>query len=736
MDISTKLVPGKVVNEGIVSRENITPFAAQISSPAHFPDFACVTPRGKVKRDSVSTATFTEDFGDIMDPNGPYYNPIAVAIQKLGAAGQGTFSFRRLVGNEVQARVVFGVVLFVNQDVPNYLREPNGDYQFDETGKPKVNDKTPTVKGVVAYPAQRMVEEGDEVGAAVVVEVTAGDNDMVPAATKGKFYPMFEILSGIGDDYNSMYLSMGHRPGADWYEIANFVTSYGCFPFTLNTGERLDNGLRVPASTVSGTPDTTMTLFNVADDNNVRYGIQVALDHYTGRDVNRPVIARAAPFEGAFVYTANIDQVCQALYAAEYVDGTSTAPDVTSNKLPPRAIMNPLTFVDHNGKPYVHVLFGGNTVFAGSPQLSVSRVSMNHYFQADGGIDPYADATGKYPAAPKSWNPQRDGVWVTDAGTGELVTHKQYWEMNQIHLLAWLTSYRGSLDTKDVIRNRTSFMWDLGYNSEIKNMLISFLSRRKDIIVVPCATEYLVNKTQEQLYSTRESLYTRIAMIPESETYQSHACRAAINLWDGRVINEPTFGYFSLNIENMYAFAIAGGGADGKVYANLMPDNEGNRTLRIMHDPKVQFEDDDPAANNLIQGSITVTPLNATQFCRPALPTVYSNTESVLKDLTNVWSCICVEKLIQDLWITVSGNTQLSRQGYISRVKDGVEARIRENLGAVIPSYSVDPVFREDRPNSKSTMYVTTNLWFRKGVYMLNSVLEVRNEDSLGTEAQ
>ncbi|QMV29147.1 putative major tail sheath protein [Aeromonas phage AP1] len=101
----------------------------------------------------------------------------------------------------------------------------------------------------------------------------------------------------------------------------------------------------------------------------------------------------------------------------------------------------------------------------------------------------------------------------------------------------------------------------------------------------------------------------------------------------------------------MYAFAIAGGGEDGKVYANLMPDNEGNRTLRVMHDPLVQFEDDDPAANNLIQGSITVTPLNTSQFCRPALPTVYNSTESVLKDLPNVWACICVEKILQDEWI-------------------------------------------------------------------------------------
>lgn len=736
MDIDNKLVPGKVDNEGIVSRENITPFVAQISSPAHFPDFACVTPRGKVKRDSVSTSAFTQTFGDILDANSPYYNPVAVAIQALGTAGQETFSFRRLVGNEEQARIIMGAILFDDQDVPNYEREDDGSYVFDEAGKPKVHSTTPTVKGVVAYPAQLKASKDSPVGAAKTVEVTAGASDMVPAGTKGKFYPMYEMLSGIGDDYNRMYAAFGHPSTTDWYEVSRFVTNYGAFPFSMNIGQRLDNGMRVPATTVAGVPTVNLTLYDVVGANNVRYGIQVALDRFTGRDVNRPVTERPAPFDEAYVYTANIDKVCQILYAAEYVTGTAIPPDVLSNKLPTRAIMNPLTYVDHNGKPYVHVLFGGNTKFVTNPDLDVSRVSMNHYFQANGGVNPFADADGNFPNPPKSWNTQIDGPWIATAGTDDMITHKQYWEMNQILLEAYLVSYRGSLDTKDVIRNRTSFMWDLGFNSAIKDIMISFMGRRKDIIVVPCATEYLVKKSQEQLYSTREALHAKIAMIPESETFQSHACRASINLWDGRVINEPTFSRYSLNIDNMYAFAVAGGGADGKIYANLMPDNEGNRTLRIMHDPLVQFEDDDPAANNLIQGSITVTPLNATQFCRPALPTIYSETESVLKDLPNVWACICVEKILQDLWITISGNTQLGREGYIARMKDGAEARIRENLGAVISSYSVEPAFREDRPNSKSTMYTTTHLWFRKGVYMMNSVLEVRNEDSLGTDTQ
>lgn len=733
METFTKVIPGKVIQEGIVSRENLTTSTPVISSPAHFPDFACVTPRGPVKRATVSVSGFTEKFGDIMDPNGQFYNPIAVAIGVLGQAGQSSFSFRRLTANEEQARTILGVILFEGVQVPNYERDGNGDYKFDATGMPVPHKTTPAIPGVMAFPARVTNVTGVGIGEVKSIEVL-GDGNPVTTGKTGKFYPLFELISGIGDSYNSMYAAIGHSISSDWKEIARFITTYGAFPYTLNIGERLDNGLRVPATTTTGTPDATMTLFDMAGPNNVRYGVQVALDHYTGRDVNRPVETRPAPFETAHVYTMNLDKVCQILHKAEYTDGTGIAPEVLSNKLPVRAIMNPLTFVDHNGKPYIHIVQGTQLTIPADSKINTSRVSLNHYFQAVGGIDPYADKDGNYPEKPASWLEAFDGPWVAAAGTDALVTVKQYWEMTQALLLQYLTIYRNSLDMKDVIRNRTSVMWDMGYNEEVKDVMTSFLGKRKDILVIPCATEWLKKKTQEQLYSTAQALHTKLAMQPESETFQSHACRAAINLWDACVINEPTFGRFSINIDNMFAFAIAGGGADGKVYAELMPDNDGNRTLRVMHDPLVQFEDDDPAANNLVQGAITVTPLNTAQFCRPALPTVHNNTDSVLKDLPNVWTCIVVEKILQDLWITISGNTQLRKTGYVSRMKDGAEARIRELLGSVIVNWEVDPTFRENQPNAKSVMYTTTRLWFSKGVYMMNSVLEAYNEDSLAAQ--
>lgn len=729
METFSKVIPGRVVNEGIVSREEFASTTPVISSPAHFPDFAMCTPKGGTRRATVSVGGFSEKFGDTTDAFGMYYNPVALAIMKLGAAGQASFSFKRLVNNTVQARVLGGVAVF-SGDIPNYKRDVNGDYELDEAGNPVADETTPTVAGKWVCPATQYVK-GLEAGKATVIPVTAdASTPDIPVGAEGKFYPFYELEAGIGDAYNASYAAMGHSLNTDWNEIARFVINNGAYPFVLNMGTLLDNGLRVPFSTVNGSPDSTFTLFDLVSDQNVRYSLKSAVDAYTGKNVNRPTSDRDAPFNATIVYQNNINAVCNELYKAEYIDGGQIPPSILTNRMPKYAIMNPLDLVDHNGKPYHNIVFGGALNVAN--KLVGSRISLNHYQQANGGINPFADKDGKFPAKPATWVDAIDGEWIADTSDPDaIVSHKQCWEMNQMMYLAWLLEYQNSLDVKDVIRNRTSFMWDLGFNVEIKLAMIQMLNKRKDIIVVPCATEYLRTKTQEELYSTATMLNTRISMIPESETYKSHACRASINLWNARVIDEVTWNRFSLNLDTMYAFAVAGGGEDGKMYASLMPDHEGNRVLRIMHDPLVEFEADDPAANNLTNGSITVTPITTTQFCRPALPTVYDNVNSVLKDLTNVWKCVCVEKILQDLWIQVSGDTQIGREGYLAFVKDGAEARIRELFGSVISNWEVVTSFREDSPTSKSVMYAVTRLWFGKGVYMMNSVLEAYNEDSL-----
>lgn len=728
-----KVIPGRVLNDGIVSGEDLPAVQPIISSPAHFPDFAMVTARGPVKRATVGTGGFNAKFGATLGANSPFYNPIALGISKISAAGQASFSFKRLTANEEYARVTVGVVVFKGQQVPNYERNGDGSYKLDLTGQPVVDATTPKVPGVFVCPVILKSTIDTPFGSAKKLTIEAPAGLLVPADTEGDFYPLFELKSGIGNEYNSMYATVGHSVTTDWGDVATFIRDNGAFPFILNLGELLHSGQRVPAATVNGSLNVLFSLYPVQDDNEVRYGLPAAIGNFTGENVNRPVEVRPAPFDTAHVYEQYLNEVCGILFDAEHTTGGQEAPIVRTNRMPAQAVMNPLSLVNQNGHHYHHVVFGGNLDTA-DKKLKGTRISLNHYLQANGGIFPFADKDGKYPAAPDSWDEAKDGVWVTDLTSPIVVTHKQYWEMNQILLQGWLVSYRNSLDLQDVIRNRTSFLWDVGYNEAIKEELIQFLGKRKDLMVMLCATEYLVDKSIDQIYSTMQALNAKITSIPESEEYQTPTCRSSINLWDALVINEPLVNRYSLNIENMYAFAWAGGGQDGRIIASRMPDHEGNRTLRITHKPKVEFEADDPAANNLIAGAVTVTPLNVDQYCRPAYPTVYPITDEVLKDVPNVWKCIVAEKILQDLWIQVSGDSQIGRDGYVSFMKDNGETRIRELMGSVLGGWEVEPYFREDQPNSKSILYTRTHLWMGKAIYMMKSVLVSYNEDTLNTE--
>lgn len=737
METLSKVIPGKVINNGIVSRETFASTAPIISSPAHFPDYAAVTPKGSTKHGTVAMGSFTDKFGDTTDAFGMYYNPVTYAIQCLGKAGQASFGFKRLTNNQVKSRVIMGVAIFAG-DVPNYVRDSlTGDYSTDEAGDPLVDQDAPTLaNGRWVCPA--VLKSTGDVGSAKVFELTSDETTPdIPVGTAGKFYPLQELISGIGDYYNSSYATFGHATLTDWNEVTRFIEANGAFPFVMNIGTITTSGLRVPTATVNGVPDTTFTMFDVVTEDKVRYNLKAAVDAYTGNNVNRQVETVDAPFSEVYQYAANIAAVAKELYDAEYTGTNEVPPVVRSKRLPKHAIMNMWDLVNHAGVPYKYVVFGGNIkVQTAANTLTGTRVSLNHYMQSNGGINPFADVDGKYPAKPVKWDSAVNGEWIVDNSDPDVVlSHAQCWEMNQILLEAWLMEYKASLAFKDVIRNRVSFMWDVGYKQSIKDLLISFMSARKDFLVIPCATEYLRTKTQDEIYSTATMLNTRISMIPESEVYKSHACRAAINLWDARYIDELTWNRFSLNIDLMYAFAMAGGGEDGKIFAAQMPDHEGNRILRIAHDPLVQFEADDPAANNLTNGNITVTPITESQYCRPALPTVYDNINSVLKDLTNVWKCVCVEKVLQDQWILISGDTQLGKEGYLARVKDESEAIIRNRFGSVISNWEVVTAFKEASPTSKSVMYATTKLWLGKGVYMMDSVLEAYNEDSLAASA-
>lgn len=731
MSTFNKVVPGKMVNNGIVSGETFPTADTLTTSPAHFPDFAAVTPKGPVARKNTQAGDFETRYGTVSDPYGNYYNPITYAISQLSGAGQSSFGFKRLVNNTVRARAVLGIALFETDALPKFKRDASNDYIIGSDGKPVPDGTTTGIYAATGY--MEVTAKSDAFGNLKPVEVTLpADSGYLKAGDKGTFYPIFEMASGIGAYYNSMYLAAGHSSTIDWNEVARFVLTNGAFPFDMTIGRRSDAGLNIDASKLAGGVNASFTLFDVKDaDTGVSYSLRAALGQFTGMNVNRPVEATDAPFEDVHVYQASLATLCQKLYDAEYTNGDGTAPNVRSKRLPKEAIMNPIDLLDHFGKPYQNIVFAGSAAIPLTEgAVNFSRLSLDHRVLAYGGLDPYVDVDGEYPSEPSNWIKEVDGDWVVDNKGVNIPTRKQYWQMNQALMHAYYQDYLYGKEFRDVIRNRTSFIWDLGYNQDVKDLILGAAAKRKDFIPMMDATQWLKNYTPEQTYSAAQSLNTKMSMIPESEAYGAGATRGSINLWDALYMDEATYTRFSLNIDLMCAFAAAGGSQDGRISLADLPTEGTNSWLRIAHTPNVDFEDDDPAAQNLINGSITLRPVNLTQWKRPALPTVYANTDSVLKDAPNVWYGVVMEKILQDQWILVSGSV-MSASNYLATVRDNADKQIHNQLGSCVTQWEVQTEFREANPNARSLMYTRVIYWVGKAKYMMDAVLEARNESEL-----
>lgn len=731
MSTFEKVVPGKVLNHGIISGETFPQASVVTTSPAHYPDFAAVTPKGPVERKNTNASDFTSVYGNVTDPYSSYYNPITYGIQMLGKNSQTAFGFKRLTNNNIKARSVRGIIIFESDAVPTYERDVNNDYVYGTDGKPKLKA---TAKGILAGTCTLEVTAASSAtGTLKPIKVTvAKDTGNLKANAQGTFYPLIELTSGIGKYYNSMYNAIGHGSETDWNEIARFVLTNGVYPFDLTIGRRSDAGLNIDASKLNGGVVSNFTLYDVNDtESGVAYSLRQAIGAYTGKNVNRPVEAADSPFDDSYVYQANLSTVMQLLYNAEYVNGQGKVPAIRTTRLPKEAIMNPFDLVDHFGKPYQNIVYTGSTSFdTAEGKLTVTRVSMDQRALASGAIDPYTDKDGKYPTAPSTWIQEVDGVWVADNKGSAIPTQKQYWQMNQQLAYAYYQDYLSGKEFRDVIRNRTSFIWDLGYNQDLKDLIIGALAKRKDFIPVLCATQWLREYTEEQTYSVAQTLNTKMSTIPESEEYGAPSTRGSINLWTGLYMDEPTYQRFSLNIDLMCAFARAGGSMDGRISFSDLPTEGKNAWLQLAHTPNVGFEDDDPAAQNLLNGSVTLRPVNLTQWKRPALPTVYYNTDSVLKDLPNVWYGVVMEKILQDQWILVSGSV-MSAANYLATVHDNADKQIHNQLGACLSQWDVQVEFRETNPNSRSRMFAKVVYWVGKAKYMMDAVLEARNEAEL-----
>ena len=721
MTALTSIIPGKVINNGIndVSIPEYTP--AQSTRPLHLPVIHGVFPKGQMADVNgvvwVNTSQVGAVFGqEIFDPTSPFYNPNSLLLQALAAGGQASVGIRRLSANNVVARTALSA--FVSRKtIPDYQRDINGRYKRDAQGN-LIPNGSKTFNGLLIEikPDPEAATKG--VGAltrrTIAAIPAAGGNPAVPAQ---EVFPLFDGIGGIGDEYNKGGMNFGVRPdGFAYGDIANFVKETGVFPFTLRQFTDTAAGKRVNAKTSKGRENVEATLFECVYQK-TRYSLRRAFGEFTGTDVNRKVVPAPAPYSGVHVYQDSITALCQAMYAIEQPNNTG----LVEVKNQPYRQMNPFTCVDHNGAPYYAI-------------TTVDTVSwdMTAAVKITGGISPFLDNAGKLPSyitpAPL------DDPFNVLANTKSPISRNDAWSINNHLIAADMEAYVDSIEQSNYTRNRQSFFYDVGYHQDVKDQAIRLLGSRKDIMVIPCATVWAPGKATDmgQLYARAGQLNSAVRMFPESEYWGTPTTRSSINLIEAYVIDEITADLFSGNIDLAFAYAQFAGNAQGIIFPAFSPSHADNRILRTMHTPNIEFEGDVQSAENFNRGCITLRPYDAgDRLFRPALVTVNPNVDSVLKDQVTAFLCVCIEKICQDMWNVVCGDTNLTAANYVAVFKDKAERKCRDSLGSLARNITVTPSYSEGTVGSRAVMNTRVDAYFNKGKYQMTMDLFAHNEEDL-----
>ncbi|MBS9731044.1 hypothetical protein [Pseudomonas phage IR-QUMS-PaBa1-GHS-2021] len=721
MTVFNRIVPGKVDISGI--RDNSIPEydTSPPTTPLHLPVIHGIFPKGKLASKAGTQWVAPQDvkkiFGDIFDEKSPYYSPTSVLIQALALGRQNTIGIRRLSVNEVVSKASLSA--FVQKvEVQAYERDANGRWKYNENGERiPIPGKT--------YPNGLNIEikiddaaAGKEPGALEVRTIAASGD-----TPETLVLPLFEGVAGVGDEYNKSGLNLGVRADAlNWRSISEFVRSTGTFPYDLRQFTDGVDGTRVYSKTTLQQESAKFTLFPVSL-NGVQYSLQTGFGSFTGRNKNAPGNPVPAPFNDLVVYQDNIDTLCQMMYVVEQPENDTLVEVGVPGEYYKQ--MNPFTCTNHNGAPYYAITTSG-----------VIKWDLSGAIKSSGGISPFLDKDGKVPDYVTK--PTVNDPFGLLTNTERPLTHLQAWEITNKLMVADLTSYVNGVEMKDTTRNRQSIFWDIGYSQEVKDIAEQFLGARKDILVVAdaCVWRPGEKNSLEEIYSRAAMITNRLRMTVESEKWGTPACRAAVNLIEAKVTDEPTGWYFSGNIDLAYAFALWAGNIDGLIVTPNAPDHADNRKLRLMHSPNIVFEEDEVAAENFSNGHISLKPWDwNVQTYRPGLPTIHPNPDSVLKDLANPFLCVAMEKISADQWRIVCGDRTITADNYASIMKDEIESACRNAVGGEVSNIVAETFYETGTLGSRAKLRVILHAWFNKAKYMMEFDLYAYNQQDLATTA-
>lgn len=495
-------------------------------------------------------------------------------------------------------------------------------------------------------------------------------------------YPIFDLeVSHFGEYGNNLGVRL-HAPNmlSATRPDLRFFENTAARPFSIEFVKRKNR--RSPARSVSNLYGEATTSFvfkrgqvnPLLGNEDMFLGTRV-LDQYRNLDTTGGRVETYGPFNAVKVYDENINHILSVLYAKELeVDEEieiQAAAEIEKLNAQARAENK---HVDTT--PYLPGNAEGTRLLRSIEGVDDSRLHEELKWQLD--ILTGMSING-YPYRSIRVLDMRNDAKVLDettehwavGGSDGVMTNEEYNRLVSNELQAFDDVANPMLD---LARYPFTTFYDTGYPLDIKQDILTLIRARKDVSVclstheVPTTTyEFskdglpgvkILSRSEEA--SILRVLYGFAAAYPESEVYNTGACRANIIMQCGTIIGNAWKGKVPMTYELAMKRGQFMGDPSGKMTPGYGYDQDGIKQLRFMKEVNNPFVPQVAKEINWTHGATWCQYYDRNTMFFPAVRTIYKDETSVLLSDINMLIATDLEKVCFRTWRRLVGNAKLT----------------------------------------------------------------------------
>jgi len=414
---------------------------------------------------------------------------------------------------------------------------------------------------------------------------------------------------------------------------AELSEEQGAYPYRLALIERANkNSTGQVLMNLNGEPFVEFTLKTGVVDpkTNINYSYDKRiLKAFENNDPE--VFSGYGPLKSFHVYDAEVKAVAELLYSTEQDYG------LIDGEVTPEHTVNIFGATNINGVPYYSVKLEGPA--AGGVLFGENST---HWLQ--GG---------------------EDGT-VTPAAYDQMVAD----ELNVFG--------EGEIPYADRASYPMSAFIDTGFTLSTKRLMGNIMAVRPDVWVLASTQDVLEPlNTPEEDSSIGATLRNALALIPESEFYNTGACRAVVMKHAGTYLDSEYNGILPFTLDFAVKVATYMGGE--RMRTGFAPDNSFYRVVTRFVEHNAKFRHVKPRNTDWQAGISSAEPFDHRgQVFFPGIQTVYHDNTSVLNSFFPMAICCHLNRIGELAWRMFTGDSRMTANEYAVNVDRFIEGQIKD----------------------------------------------------------